>query len=271
MKLNKRQKIILDIEFAVIILVCALFLFKKSCSRREFSELNQTEQEQLQEPLTRSGSERLAWDYPVRPGMEEWRQFTTGRQRWEACQIPQNVIDALNTEELAKICMDFPLFFEYAFSDDERMAINFMIENFNGLKELSKRKDGAMELINIYKTYPILTQIQDEASKDYHTPYKLPFLELLLSDNAFIKQLDDRMFDELEKIVLEKYVGKLENSHVYSLYNINNTFLLGAVVIVNRNSAKTPAQQETARRFIDNYGRYDTELLTEISRVISGL
>ena len=257
------------IRITMLCLVCTLLLFTvKSCKNPDFSQ-KEMEEEQIQNPLTRS-SDGLAWNYPVRPGMPEWRQFTTGQQMWEACQIPQNILEKLSTEELAEICMDFPLFLDFIYSNDERWGISFTIENFNGLKELGKRKDGARELVNIYKTYPVLTQVQDETSKDYHKPYKLPFLELLLSDNTFIKQMDDKIYAELEKLVLEKYVGKLENSHVYSLYNINKTFLLGAVVIANHN-AKTPVQKETAKRFIDNYDRYDTELLTEISKIISGL
>jgi len=36
-------------------------------------------------------NETPVWDYPVKPGMEEWRQFKTGQAMVEACQIPQEV------------------------------------------------------------------------------------------------------------------------------------------------------------------------------------
>ena len=215
---------------------------------------------------------KSVWDYPVKPGTPEWASFTTGRQKWEACQIPQKVLDALSTKDLAEICLNFPLFFEYTVLNDERKGISLMIEKFSGLKELSKRKGGALELMGIYKNFPVLSQIQDKASKDYDTPYKLPFLELLLSDNAFIHQLGDQQIVELEKLVLEKYVGKLEKSHIYCLYNIQNTFLLGAVVINKKNeTAKAPQHQDIVKRFIANFRNADPLLLTEISKIISGL
>ncbi|MDR2911116.1 MAG: hypothetical protein LBV47_07120, partial [Bacteroidales bacterium] len=220
---------------------------------------------ETQEPVTRSGES--GWDYPVKPGTEEWASFTTGEQMLKACQIPQSILETLSTKELAEICMNYPLFFEYIFIDDEREGINIMIENFNGLKELSKRPDGVLELVNVYKNYPVLTQIQDETSKDYDTPYKLPFLELLLANDIFISQLDTQITTELGKIVLEKYERKLENAHVYSMYNIKKTFLLGAVVL----SKQKPGQQDIVKRFIDNYNNLDENLLTEISKIMSEL
>jgi len=212
------------------------------------------------------------WDYPVKQGMPEWSKLTTGVQKWEACQIPDEIMEALNTKDLVKICLNFPLFFDFALVDDERSGAGFTIKNFNGLSELSKRKDGVYELIKAYKEYPVLTQIQEKSSKDYFTPYRLPWIELLLADDAFIKQLNERESAELEQIVVEKYVRKVENMHVYYVWNIKKTFLLCAVNILRYSmNSITPEQQETIRRFIENYMFADETLLTEMSKIISGL
>lgn len=222
--------------------------------------------------LVVSAQEKKIWDYPIKPGSQEWASFTTGQQMLEACQVPKKVLNTSTTKELVDICLNYPMFFDYSASNDERKGISKMISDFNGLSELSKRKDGTFELINAYKEYPVFTEIQQESSKDYYTPYKLPFLELLLADGAFMNQLDKQKSAELEKIILEKYVSKLKNFHVYSLYNIKKTFLLGAIVINNHSIAdKTPRQQYTIKRFIDNYSNADETLLTGISKIISEL
>ena len=212
------------------------------------------------------------WDFPVKPGSVEWASFTTGQQMRDACQIPPNILEALSTRDLVEICLNYPMWLDYTASNDERTGISYMIKRFNGLNELIERRDGVFELINAYKEYPVLTQIQQESSKDFYTPYKLPFLELLLADDAFIKQLNEQESAELAKIVVEKYALKVENTHVYSLWNIRNTFLLGAVNMFNYSMAeKTPQQQETIKRFIESYRYYDETLLTEMSKIISGL
>ena len=216
--------------------------------------------------------EPALWDYPVKPGSDEWASFTTGKQKGDACQIPDKILEKLSTKDLVRICLNYPLFFNFTSLDDERAGIRFVINRFNGLSELSKRKDGAQELINIYKEYPVLTQFPEQSSIDYDTPFKLPWIELLLADNAFIKQLNEQESAELGKIVVEKYARKVENMNVYNLWNIRNTFLLCAVNIQNYSiNEKTPQQQETVKRFIENYMVADESLLTEMSKVISGL
>jgi len=213
--------------------------------------------------------EKVAWDYPVKPGTMEWATFKTGQQKLEACQIPQKTLETLSTKDLARVCLNYPLFFEFALVDDERVGISIIIENFNGLKELSKSKDGVVELINIYKNIPVLADNQQVTIND-DILLKLPFLELLLSDDAFIHQMDDQMLVELEKIVLAKYDAKLQNMYVYSLYNIKKTFLLGAVVMNQRRKfTDSSQQQQTLKRFIENYRYAEPALLTEISKIIS--
>ena len=217
-------------------------------------------------------SDNVKWDYPVKPGSQEWDSFTSGLQMREACQIPEEILKGLSTKDLLELCLNYPMWLDYTASNDERTGISFMINRFNGLDELIKRKEGVFELINAYKEYPVLTQIQEPSSKDYYTPYKLPFIELLLADDAFIKQLNEQESVELGRIVVEKYERKLENMHVYSLYNISKTFLLCAVNISNHSmNTKTPQQQNTIKRYIDNYRNADETLLTDISKVISGL
>ena len=216
--------------------------------------------------------EKELWDYPIKPGSPEWASFTNADQMWEACQIPDKILETLSTKDLVKICLNFPFFFNYALLDDERTGPSFAIKNFNGLSELSKRRDGVFELINAYGEFPIFSQFPDRSSKDYFTPYKLPWIELLLADETFIKQLNEQESGELGEIIVEKYMRKVENINVYSLWNIKKTFLLCAVNILNYSmTEKTPQQQETIRCFIENYMYADETLLTEMSKIISGL
>jgi len=210
------------------------------------------------------------WDYPVKPGSKEWASFTTTQQMLDAVQIPQNVLEKLSTKELAEICFNYPFYIDYNAIDDQRLAISIMIELFNGLKELSQRKDGAKEL----KAYPVMPGKQDSPTLSGHSLFKLSYGELLLADDSFIKQLNTQQLNELEKIVLDKYVSKVEKPDLYSLHTIKQSFLLSAVIIdQNPALAKTKSQKETAKRFIENYNViFDyPELITEISKIVSGL
>ncbi|MDR3226686.1 MAG: hypothetical protein LBT56_03335 [Prevotellaceae bacterium] len=213
----------------------------------------------------------IIWDYPVKPGSEQWATFTTGQQMFEACQIPQNILNVISTKQLADICLNYPLFFEYIAFNNEREGIRLMIKNFNGLNELSKRENGVQELIKTYKDFPILSQIQDVSSIDYDTPYKLPFLELLLSDDLFLHKLSNNELVEFKKDVLNRYENKLKNMNVYSVHNIKKTILLGAIILDKVDDAISSQQHDIIKNYIENYNTADSNLLTEISKIISQL
>jgi carbonic anhydrase len=43
------------------------------------------------------------WDFPIKPGMEEWAKFQSRQEIVDACQIPENTLRTLSTEELTDI------------------------------------------------------------------------------------------------------------------------------------------------------------------------
>jgi hypothetical protein len=209
------------------------------------------------------------WDYPIKPGSVKWASFATGQQMRDACQIPPYILESLSTKDLVAICLNYPLWIDFVLSNDERKGISNIIKGFNGLSELSKRKNCMQELINVYKNYPVFSEIPEKSSKNYTAPLKQAFLELILSDDLFSKHLDEQLAAELGKIVLRKYGEKVNNMEVYSLFLIKKSILLGAVImdIQNRPSISSE-KKKTIKRFIENYSNLDSELLSETSKII---
>jgi len=137
------------LKLMALCVVCALFFTVKSCKNPELS-LNDIEAEQLQSPaLTRSGGEWLAWDYPVKQSMEEWRQFTSYAQMVQACLVPADVLARMTTEELISVCIDYPLRFKFYLYDNLQTGFKRVTDDFNGLQELLMRKDNVQCLINM--------------------------------------------------------------------------------------------------------------------------
>jgi hypothetical protein len=199
--------------------------------------------------------------------MKEWTTFETGEQMAKACQIPLDVLNTISAKELVAVCLNYPLFNNYVAFNDEREGVNITIRQFNGLQELSQRKDGVRELIKAYADYPIFSQVQKNiTSKDYHVPYKLSFLELVLSDSIFLSQINDEKLEELRKIAVNKYADKLQNSDVYSLYSIKKTMLLAAVIM---NKQSKTEKQDVINMFIKTYNSLDSNTLIEMSKIIA--
>ncbi|MDR2929195.1 MAG: hypothetical protein LBV41_13520 [Cytophagaceae bacterium] len=211
------------------------------------------------------------WDYPLKPGMEEWATLKTYKQKIDTCQIPLNVLNTSDTKDLVTICLNYPMFNDYIVYTNERRGILVMINRFNGLKELTQREDKIAELVHAYSDFPILTQLsKDPASKEYHLPYKLPFLELILCDTQFLNSMNSNELETLRTVALNKYKSKLQNQSVYSLSNIKKTmFLIASVMNRQNSSVLSSEQQEMLKIFIKNYDHCSNSLLTEISKIIS--
>ncbi len=210
--------------------------------------------------------EKAEWDYPVKPGTKEWASFETNEQMLNACQIPLDILNTMSTKELVTACLNYPLFNNYVAFDDEREGVKVTIQNFNGLQELSRRKDGFIELIKAYTNYPILSQVQkDINSKDYHAPYKLSFLELVLSDPTFLSQINNDELEKLRKIAVNKYADKLQNPDVYSLFCIKKSMLLTAVIMNKQNKTE---KKDVINTFIKTYNNLESNTLTEMSKTM---
>jgi hypothetical protein len=215
--------------------------------------------------LSLNAQEKIIWDYPIKPGMKEWAAFETSEQMVKVCQIPQDVLNAISTKDLIKVCLNYPLFNDYSASNDERKGINLIISQFNGLQELSRRKDMAKELIKAYDNYPVLSHVpKDPASEDYNI-LRQAFLELILSDSLFLNQINNDNLELLRKVAVNKYADKLNNSEVYSLYSIKKTMLLIAVIMGKQNKTE---KQDIINTFIQNYSRLEANTITEMSKII---
>ena len=120
----------------IVFVLSALFL---SCSQN------------TQENYNCEGAQ--SWDYPVKPGMEEWKQFQSNEEMVKACQIPENLFFCLSTNELTDLCLQYPLLsdiFAHNFLDN---GLDVLFIDFNGIRELYKRSDVVSSLTKLYMEY----------------------------------------------------------------------------------------------------------------------
>ena len=146
------------------------------------------------------------WDYPVKPGMEEWKQFQSNEEMVRACQIPEEILSSLSTEDLTEICLRYPLLCDvFAFNFLSNGA-NKLFNDFNGIREFFKRKDASKELL---KHYNCLMQ-----ELKYEAKYVLPVrgLEFLL---GFYAQKVETLPKEDYKKMLQCLLCSHEKEIVY--------------------------------------------------------
>ena len=90
------------------------------------------------------------WDYPVKPGMEKWKQLQSHEEMVNACQIPEKILLSLSTEDLTILCLQYPLLTDVFAFNFLSMGADVLFDSFNGIRELFKREEAPRELLKHY-------------------------------------------------------------------------------------------------------------------------
>jgi len=132
---------------------------------------------------------KLIWDFPVRPGTEEWNSLKTEKERIATIQVPEEILAKATTEELALLAVSFPLFGYYTAFSPKQNEFNVMLFRFNVIRALcSRREDVGRHLIAIYKDTGMDGFEKMPVNNEFWT-VKLHFVELLLSQPEIISTM----------------------------------------------------------------------------------
>lgn len=82
------------------------------------------------------------YEYPIKPGTEEWKLITSRIERAEKCQIPEDILSRLTTKALAKTVLEYPFMVDMYAWNTTSVGYQVIKSEFNGLQELEQRPDG---------------------------------------------------------------------------------------------------------------------------------
>ena len=80
--------------------------------------------------------------YPALPLMSNW-PYGNHATMINACQIPEDVLKGMPTEQLVQTVMAYPLWADVLAYDSREMAYGAIKRSFNGLRELYLREDAS--------------------------------------------------------------------------------------------------------------------------------
>ena len=155
--------------------------------------------------------------------------------------------------------------------DSKRQGFSFLIEHFNGFRELLNHSNAAMELLKLYEE-------PDPLSIDTDWTYLEKRQYIILSEKIemiFISlqlfyHLDKTGIQNLKKIAISKYQKKKMLTEIYGLWDLSTTVALCAMIIRKENPtlyANIPSINTFVRYLKSNdirYLDYIVELLEKI-------
>ena len=201
----------------LLVIICTLFL---SCSQN------------TQDTYNCEGAQ--SWDYPVKPGMEEWTQFQSNDEMVSACQIPENLFFCLSTDDLTDLCLQYPLLsdiFALNLLDD---GLDGLFINFNGIRELFKRTDKVSSLtkryIEMIQSFP---SFEEQISKPYNEAINAILEENENLNEVFWEPIKGLAFEYGKFIIpmvsLHALLSRVERQNNESIDNLKE--ILRALVI----------------------------------------
>lgn len=167
-------------------------------------------------PVLSIAQQEVAWDYPVKPGSEEWKTLKTQKEKLEICQIPENILKNIPTEELMELCFSYPLIYDVMAFNSTQRGIDEFKNNFNGFNEFVQRKTAADLLIKRYSD--IQPRGYDKNWTDVQKGYyslQIIVTELFLSQNEIINKMTLGQKQGLARELLKKLEEKKDDKELY--------------------------------------------------------
>lgn len=152
------------------------------------------------------------YTYPVTPDDEVWASMNYAEMR-DACNMPQELVDMLSTEELVNAALDYPLMLDCLLFDSYEKGIEHLILNSNVYCELFEREDAAVVLLKAYSDlnvdYDLLTIVDPSRNLYAESNYeKEIMLQILLSTDEIFEMLNQTQTEQLIELLSEKYDEK---------------------------------------------------------------
>jgi hypothetical protein len=219
--------------------------------------------------VTVMGQEKKnVWDYPVKPGMKEWNQFKSVDDMFQACQIPDDILQRISTEELLNVCLNYPALSVLLLYNSIQVGYNNFYNHFNGIRELMSRKDVGLYMLKSYMNMS-LTEYNPSwiPEKRGDFSFRYMYFEILLSQPNVIRSLDLNSRKLFLEETAKKYDEKKMRNDIFGgiSLSINAWVLAKSLHSIDRLPAYVK-QRTSINEYLETGMSKDDKLLESLSQ-----
>jgi hypothetical protein len=180
----------------------------------------------------------VAYDFPIKPGTEAWKKFTSHDEMLAATQIPADVLKGMSTRALVETCLNYPLYGDMMAYNSLQQGLDAVISRFNGLQELLKREDAGAELLAQYprvnrETAQDIANIDSKKTNTIRS-FEHTFIEILLAQSSIRANMSESEEKYLVKESLNNFYLKQGRPDIYSFSSLQPTVLIMKKVLERR-------------------------------------
>lgn len=174
--------------------------------------------------------------YPVQPGDELWKQFTTHDEKIAACQIPEDILSKMTKDALTETVLNYPLMIDMLAMPNRMTGYENIYNNFNGLRELASRSNVSNDMIQVKDELSVNKTFKaTENNNDILKPVYLDaIIDGINASNYFNSNTLNSVSGEITPYYSSSWVYTKMGTAVYAMYNktwsdaMNTAFMLDA-------------------------------------------
>lgn len=204
------------------------------------------------------------WDYPVKPGTDEWKALNSNKEKVDVCQLPENILIQTSTKDLFEICFKYPLLKDFFAFNDVYIGIKKLFNDFNGIRELYNRPDILDVLLQkneeilenrylLEGNYPLI------AKGDYII--SISIMEILLSIPEFQEKLSPNDQKNILKSLMKNYELKRSEPQYFKGIGFETNILSRAKTIGVIENTAVKSNEVYSADFINKIDAKSSEYL----------
>ena len=169
-----------------------------------------------------NAQEETVWDYPVKPGTEEWVKMDY-YEKVKISQPPSKFMQEMKTSDLLDLCFYYPFNKTILLFNNPNDGFENVYKYSTVWQEFIERKDA----FEFYKKHYALSLEElnkiSEDNKRNNERFNQFFLEKLASETLFINGLGLEDKKELMRLTLQRHLDKMHYPNEYSGFVYNST------------------------------------------------
>ncbi|WP_319482321.1 hypothetical protein [uncultured Draconibacterium sp.] len=224
-------------------------------------------------PIISFAQEKVIWDYPVKPGSEEWR-YSTYVEKVKKNQPPFWLMNELKTPELYGLCIGYPFNMDLFLFNNPNIGIRKILSESSCWQEFINRKDALKVLSSKYNE-ALINEIMNINDKNERTQkiINIYIIEKIISESDIIKKSDLKDQKLLIKYLINKHDEKKKFPDEYFGYTYSSTLSAMLKVLESQNKINAKISENNdfynlEKRGINNSEELEQEILTVAESIL---
>ena len=217
-----------------------------------------------------TAEKKVTWDYPVKPGTEEWRE-SSYEAKIKKSQPSKELLNSWDTETLFRYCINYPFNKVVLLFNNPNDGFKRVYEQSVVWQEFILRKEAIEVFINYLELRPYkrLFEIKHIENRNDEL-FRMFFLDKIVSETNFTVNLDLQDREKLARVMLQNHQSKKNYPEEFTGFHYNSSLSAILKIIENEENeiSLSKFRNETDREyFIDN--NMDSMIITKAIKYIN--